>query len=99
MSNPAPDLSKLTDQEIIEHLKGAKFDKKSAELAVKKINNEIIVRKDVEIKAALKAKAEPFGTVNIAMGSQKVKLDFKKKCFRLSKAGIYRTGSKVESMG
>ena len=79
MPNPAPDLTKLSDAEILDHLKEAKEDKKSADLAVKKINNELINRKSADLQTLLKAKKEPYGTVNLIVDGEKVKFDFKKK--------------------
>lgn len=79
MPSPTPNLAEFTDADLIENLAAARADKKAAELALKKINNEILNRKDGELQALLKAKPEPYGTVNLTVAGRKVKFDFKKK--------------------
>lgn len=79
MPSPAPDLTKLSDAEIIDHLLAAEADKTAADLAAKKIKNEILARKDKEIAALLAAKPEPYGVVNITSGDKIIKIDIPKK--------------------
>jgi len=79
MTNTAPDLTKLSDADIIDHLLAAEADKTAADLACKKLKNEILNRKAAEIHAAYTAKPEPFGTINLPVGGKNVKIDSPKK--------------------
>jgi hypothetical protein len=75
----SPDLTKLSDAEIIEHLLEAETDKTAADLAMKKLKNEILNRHAVLIKAAYSNKSEPFGVINLPVGGKIVKFDTPKK--------------------
>ena len=79
MSNQAPDLTKLSDAEIIEQLLLAEADKSAADLAAKKLKNELVNRKTAEIKAAYAAKPEPYGVVNLSVAGKQIKIDTPKK--------------------
>ena len=75
----APDLTKLSEQDLIEQLLLAEQDESNAKLARKKLNNELLNRKAAEIKAGYDAKPEPFGVVNLTMAGKNVKIDVPKK--------------------
>lgn len=75
----APDLTKLSDTEIVEYLIAAEDDKSSADLAIKKLKNEILNRLSAETAAALSAKPEPYGIVHLNIGGKNVKVDVAKK--------------------
>lgn len=79
MSHPAPNLSNLSDAEIIEHFLEAEADKAAADLACKKLKNELLNRKAAELKAAYDKKPEPFGVVNLPVAGKNVKIDVPKK--------------------
>lgn len=78
MPNPTPNLATLNDAELIEQLLAAEADKSAADLAAKKLKNELINRKTAEIKAAYVDKPEPFGVVNLPVAGKLVKIDTKK---------------------
>ena len=78
MTHPAPDLTKLSDIEIIEHLLAAEADKTAADLAAKKLKDEILNRKAAELSAGLGNKGG-FGIVNIPIGGEIAKIDTPKK--------------------
>lgn len=79
MPHPAPDLTKLTEAEIIEQILAAEADKVAADLAGKKLKNEILSRKDKELKALLAAKPEPYGIINLPVAGKIMKIDTPKK--------------------
>lgn len=74
-----PDLTKLSDAEIIDHLLEAEADETAASLAIKKLKNELLNRKTAEIKAAYSEKTEPFGVVNLNIAGKIIKIDTPKK--------------------
>lgn len=79
MSNPAPDLTTLSDAELADHLLAAEADKVAADLAAKKLKNEILNRKSNEVKLAYGNKPEPYGIVNLSFGGKIAKIDTPKK--------------------
>lgn len=79
MPSPAPNLTTLSDSELIEHLLAAEADKSAADLAAKKLKNELLNRKAAEVNAAYSAKPEPFGVINLPVAGKIVKVDVPKK--------------------
>jgi hypothetical protein len=79
MTQPAPNLTTLSDADLIEHLLAAEEDETAAKLAGKKIKNELLNRKAAQIKSAYSEKPEPFGVVNLPLGNKIIKIDTPKK--------------------
>lgn len=75
MPNPTPDLSTLSDNELIEQLLAAEADENAAKIAKKKLSNELINRTQAVISALYKAKPEPYGIVNLDFGGKAIKVE------------------------
>lgn len=75
MSHPAPNLATLSDKELIEHLETAEADKTAADLAARKLKNELLNRKRAELDAAYRGKPEPYGIVNLTIEGKTIKID------------------------
>jgi hypothetical protein len=74
-----PDLTALSDKELLEHKYAAHADKKAAELALKKIHDTFISRHNAAIQALYKEKGEPYGRIHLILGEMDIEIDTKKK--------------------
>lgn len=69
----------ITDESLVEDIIAEEAKKAEIESKIKLAKNELLDRRDAELKEALRQKKEPFGAVSAEIGTQKVTFTTPKK--------------------